>query len=300
MIHKEDCFCATCDNCGEIFEDGEYSLYSLESDVKEAMQNHEEWYCGDTDKDHLGKHYCFDCFKWHPEIDDKIILDTTRTKPVASPTKDAPGSNPYCSCGDPSCEKHTPSSLPPAMQGISAEEVLDKWLCNYPWQYSAKENALKAMEEHRSVPAPISGEGLYRFIEIDYKNIPKGEVLLLTTSKTILKGDWYKNNFDKKEGWRTERSVWQFYRPDGVEQLTLTPKEEVTHYCLLPNIEPLPPNEREGKMFSVEDMEALIAFIGKEDLKQYAEGWCQPGGSNGFHWSSKELLQNFISSLNKK
>jgi len=90
MIHKEECFCATCDNCGEIFEDGEYSLFPLESDVKESMQNHGEWYCGDTDKDHLGKHYCFDCFKWHPEIDDKIILDTTRTKqtipaiPVAS------------------------------------------------------------------------------------------------------------------------------------------------------------------------------------------------------------------------
>lgn len=80
MIHEEKCFCATCDNCGEIFEDGEYSLYPLESDVKEAMKNHEEWYCGDTDKEHLGKHYCFDCFKWHPEIDDKIILDTSRTK----------------------------------------------------------------------------------------------------------------------------------------------------------------------------------------------------------------------------
>lgn len=34
----------------------------------------------------------------------------------------------------------------------------------------------------------------------------------------------------------------------------------------------------------------LLNWLGKEDLKKYAEGWCQPGGSNGFHLSTEDLL----------
>ena len=35
----------------------------------------------------------------------------------------------------------------------------------------------------------------------------------------------------------------------------------------------------------------LLNWLGKEDLKMYAEGWCQPGGSNGFHLSTEQLLE---------
>lgn len=73
------------------------------------------------------------------------------------------------------------------------------------------------------------------WISIDYDNPPKGEVLLLTNSKTILKGDWYENNLVKGIGWRTERSQWAFAPPDGIEYLTLTPKDEIQYYMPLPS-----------------------------------------------------------------
>lgn len=41
---------------------------------------------------------------------------------------------------------------------------------------------------------------------------------------------------------------------------------------------------------------AFANWLGKEDLKLYAEGWCQPGGSNGLHLSTEELYKLFISS----
>lgn len=81
MIHEEKCYMATCDNCGEVFNNGEYSMFPLASDVIDRIRNDSEWYSGDTDPDHKGKHYCTDCFKWHPEIDDKIILDESRKRP---------------------------------------------------------------------------------------------------------------------------------------------------------------------------------------------------------------------------
>lgn len=81
MIHEEKCYMAICDNCGEIFNDGEYSMFPLESDVLDRIRNDSEWYAGDTDPDHKGKHYCFDCFKYDPDIDDKIIVDESRKTP---------------------------------------------------------------------------------------------------------------------------------------------------------------------------------------------------------------------------
>lgn len=64
-------------------------------------------------------------------------------------------------------------------------------------------------------------------LKIDYENIPQGEVLLLTTSKVWIIGDWY------KDGWRTKLSTWV----DG--KLTTMPKKEVTHYKKLPSWENL-------------------------------------------------------------
>jgi len=37
-----------------------------------------------------------------------------------------------------------------------------------------------------------------------------------------------------------------------------------------------------------------------QDLKRYSEGWCQPGGSNGFHYSDEELYNQFQQSKNKQ
>ncbi len=79
MISQESCYIGTCDNCGDIFDDGEFSLFPIESDVKEKMNN-SEWYTGDTDPSHNGKHYCPDCFKYDETKDDKIIVDYSRAK----------------------------------------------------------------------------------------------------------------------------------------------------------------------------------------------------------------------------
>jgi hypothetical protein len=79
MITEEKCYVGACDNCGELFNDGEYSMFPLESDVKDQMSN-SEWYADGTDPNHQGKHYCPDCFKYHPDIDDKIIVDESRIK----------------------------------------------------------------------------------------------------------------------------------------------------------------------------------------------------------------------------
>lgn len=80
MIHEEKCYCAVCDNCQETmitYHDG-YSLFPDKDRMKEAMEG-EEWYTG-GDPDHEDMHYCPNCFKPHPEEDDKIIVDESRKK----------------------------------------------------------------------------------------------------------------------------------------------------------------------------------------------------------------------------
>lgn len=79
MITEEKCYLGTCDNCGEVFDDGQFSLFISKSDVKERMEE-TNWYADGTDPDHKGKHYCQNCFKHNDEIDDKIIVDYTRKK----------------------------------------------------------------------------------------------------------------------------------------------------------------------------------------------------------------------------
>jgi hypothetical protein len=85
MIHEEKCYCAYCDNCGELFDDGDFNLFLLRSDLEDKMQNETEWYTGTTDPDHQGKHYCTNCYKQHPELDDIIIVDESRKKPAPVP-----------------------------------------------------------------------------------------------------------------------------------------------------------------------------------------------------------------------
>lgn len=79
MITEEKCYVGTCDNCGDIFDDGQFSLFILESTVKDRMKD-SEWYADGTDEDHKGKYYCLNCFTPDPDIDDKIIVDLTRKK----------------------------------------------------------------------------------------------------------------------------------------------------------------------------------------------------------------------------
>lgn len=80
MIIEEKCYTGICDNCGEIFIDGEYILFLWESDVKERMGEC-DWYANGVDPDHKGKDYCPDCFKYDEDVDDKIIVDQSRFKP---------------------------------------------------------------------------------------------------------------------------------------------------------------------------------------------------------------------------
>lgn len=82
MIHKEECFCVTCDNCGETFSDY-HSGYAIFVDTNQANEylDNNQWFTGhETDPEHKGKHYCPDCFKEDPEDEDKIIIDLTRAK----------------------------------------------------------------------------------------------------------------------------------------------------------------------------------------------------------------------------
>lgn len=81
MIHEQKCYGAVCDNCGTMFRDysSDFTIYLSESTCIEYMDNN-EWYTGFTDPEHSGRHYCSNCYEPHPDIDDKIILDTTRTQ----------------------------------------------------------------------------------------------------------------------------------------------------------------------------------------------------------------------------
>lgn len=83
MYNEVKCVLATCDNCGETFtsyHEG-WSLFVDKNACHDAMDA-EEWFTGHGDPDHDGKHYCPDCHKQHPEIDDKIIVDETRKKEI--------------------------------------------------------------------------------------------------------------------------------------------------------------------------------------------------------------------------
>lgn len=43
----------------------------------------------------------------------------------------------------------------------------------------------------------------------------------------------------------------------------------------------------------------FIKWLGGKDLKRYADGWCQPGGSNGFHYSDEDLQRLFLDETNQ-
>jgi hypothetical protein len=142
MIHEEKCYMATCDNCGEIFNDGEYSMYPLASDVLDAIRNDSEWYAGDADPDHQGKHYCFDCFKYHPEIDDKIIVDESRKVPNSDKNLERSVASKAQSMDEPMVNK---------VAVAVKEDAIDNWLTNII-RHSGSETdiskAAKVLKQH--------------------------------------------------------------------------------------------------------------------------------------------------------
>lgn len=87
MITEIKAYQASCDNCGETFcdEHGDgFTVFSDEGDMQENMDS-DGWHVNGTDEDHEDKVYCPLCYKEHPEIDDKIIVDLTRKIPPKNP-----------------------------------------------------------------------------------------------------------------------------------------------------------------------------------------------------------------------
>lgn len=80
MINEVQCYMGSCDICEEPFTShNDFSIFLTHSDVTQTMSN-EEWYADGTDPEHQDKQYCPNCFKYHSEIDDKIIVDLSRKK----------------------------------------------------------------------------------------------------------------------------------------------------------------------------------------------------------------------------
>lgn len=49
-----------------------------------------------------------------------------------------------------------------------------------------------------------------------------------------------------------------------------------------------------GQTEGTELMIGFTEWMGQQDLKFYKEGWCQPGGSNGWHESTIYFLDKYI------
>lgn len=81
MITEETCYVGNCDNCGETYrnEHHGFTMFIDKSQCLEYMDK-DDWYTGHADPDHKGKYYCPDCFEHDPDIDDKIVVDLSRTK----------------------------------------------------------------------------------------------------------------------------------------------------------------------------------------------------------------------------
>lgn len=79
-IEKAQCVICECDNCGDLFDNGQFSIFPDESRIKEEMSDC-EWFVGHpTDKDHANKYYCPKCFTCDEEVDDLIHIVESRKK----------------------------------------------------------------------------------------------------------------------------------------------------------------------------------------------------------------------------
>ena len=89
----------------------------------------------------------------------------------------------------------------------TAEEILDKYLANYPWQHWSKENAIKAMEEYRlqSHPSPMSAE------QVEENAIPN-DIDLLKLKELLMFSDRYEISV---QFWPNQVAV--YIEKDGVD-----------------------------------------------------------------------------------
>ena len=88
----------------------------------------------------------------------------------------------------------------------TAEEILDKYLANYPWQHWSKENAIKAMEEYRlqSHPSPMSADAK-PFTEENVKDMIESDATYewMANNMNEFIFEWLKSNAPsvKADGW---------------------------------------------------------------------------------------------------
>lgn len=55
-----------------------------------------------------------------------------------------------------------------------------------------------------------------------------------------------------------------------------------------------------GQTEGIELMIGFTEWMGQQDLKFYPEGWCEPGGSNGWHESTIYFLDKYIKEVLSK
>jgi hypothetical protein len=128
----------------------------------------------------------------------------------------------------------------------------DYWLSTFDWYLIPVEPTIldKFIES-------MTEEDIQRLVEpkwIDCNiKMPDREVLLLTTSKVIILGDWY------KDSWRTAQSYWDNGNLKSVYQ-----KEDITHWMSLPEayfIEPKVVSDEEiEKEFPIDSKTAALTF----------------------------------------
>lgn len=74
------------------------------------------------------------------------------------------------------------------------------------------------------------------WLKVDYSNPPKGDVLLLTASKVISKGDYWQNHCGEW-GFRTEQSTWGLWGANEKECLSVLKSDDIIAYQPLPSTE---------------------------------------------------------------
>jgi hypothetical protein len=153
------------------------------------------------------------------------------------------------------------------MQSMNPVEF-DKWI----------EAQMEAMDKYIKELQPISPDKDVMWISVK-ERMPEEEVLLLTTSKVITMGDWY------KEAWRTSQSYWK----EGV-LLSVYQKDDITHWMPLPKI-----TNTESNTVSLPDKDKIIA---KQDglIKMLVDGYGERFKDNAL-WKK---LESELAELKKK
>lgn len=153
----------------------------------------------------------------------------------------------------------------------TAEEILDKYLANYPWQHWSKENAIKAMEEYRlqSHPSPMSADAK-PFTEENVKDMIESDATYewMANNMNEFIFEWLKSNAPsvKADGWVSVDKEKEFHkvlkclknnkvmvgtREDGI-YIRLAGRESegeafTLHFALAYPFPKLPPHQNKNK-----------------------------------------------------